>query len=177
MKKIALLAASSLATLAVPVAAGTPDFGWPDTIDLLMQLRLRAETCTALLKSTGNLSVISEGRTTYEAAKDADDTGIAGLIITLVEGGRPENLQLVSTSFKTVGAQLQNICDVAVSVTQTEPGRKMVIVQMPIDRVTNALTSGIPGLWQRRTERDSLESETIRAQLEEAKWPYFEVIR
>ncbi len=87
--------------------------GWPDTIGALAEMRAKAETCVAFLKSSGDKAAIATGRTTYEAAKVEVDGVIAGLTTAQAQGGKPDALPTVLTALRRAGAGLQEVCDAA----------------------------------------------------------------
>ena len=68
------------------------DLGWPETIELLTQQRTQAETCAGTLKSSGDTAAVATGRLTYGAAKAQADGIVAGFTVSLVQGGRPDDL-------------------------------------------------------------------------------------
>ncbi len=165
----------ALAVLA-PAAAATTGVGWPETIELLTQERSQAETCVDVLKSSGDKSAIATGRLTYGAAKAQADGVIAGLTIALVQGGKPDTLPEVLTRLKEAGLGLQEVCDSALKTVSGAGGNKGVVEEIlkgPIEPIVNAISSGVSAVWTRQVEKDKLALETIRAQLEAAKWPDF----
>ena len=172
MRRIALLVA---AALTVPAAAAT-SLGWPETIEQLAEARSKAETCVETLKASSDKAAIATGRITYGAAKAEADGVIAGLTIALVEGGKPDALPTVLTSLKKAGAGLQEVCDAALKTASAAGGTKGVvedILKAPVEPIVNAISAGVGALWTRHVETDKLEQETIKTQLEAAKWPDF----
>jgi hypothetical protein len=168
------------ALLAVTVFAAAPalaqtSLGWPETIDLLAQERTQAETCVETLKSTSDNAAIVMGRLTYGAAKSQSDGVIAGLTVALVQGGEPDALPTILTSLKKAGAGLQEVCSAALTAASAAGNRGLVedILKAPIEPIVNAISAGVSALWTGHVEKDKLELETIRGQLEAAKWPDF----
>ena len=150
--------------------------GWPQTIELLTQERSQAETCVELLKSSGDKGAIANGRITYGEAKAQADGVIAGLTTTLVEGGKPESLPMVQADLEQAGSGLQEICDAAVKMASSASGTKGVVEEMAkgaIEPIVKAISSGVGGLWSQHVEKDALELQTIKTQLEAARWPDF----
>jgi hypothetical protein len=47
------------------------------------------------------------------------------------------------------------------------------IAKGPVEPLVKAISDGVGALWTRHVEKDKLELETKRAQLEAAKWPRF----
>jgi hypothetical protein len=157
-----------------PVYAET-SLGWPETIELLAQERTQAETCIETLKSSSGKAAIVTGRLTYGAAKSQSDGVIAGLTVALVQGGEPDALPTILTSLKKAGAGLQEVCSAALTAASAAGNKGLVedILKAPIEPIVNAILSGVSALWTGHVEKDKLELETIKGQLEAAKWPDF----
>jgi len=172
--KIVFFAPSFLAFSIVSVAAQTA--GWPDTIDLLAQERSQAEACVDLLKSSGDEPTITQGRITYGAAKAAADGVIAGFTVALVEGGKPQNLPRIQANLEKAGVGLQEVCDAAAKAAHAAGGTKGVvdeIVTAAVGPVVDALKLAAGALWTQHVENGKLEQETIKTELDAAKWPDF----
>jgi hypothetical protein len=119
---------------------------------------------------------VATGRLTYGAAKSQTDGVIAGLTVALVQGGQPDALPMVLTSLKKAGAGLQEVCDAALKSASAGGGTKGLvehILKAPIEPIVNAISSGVSALWTGHVEKDKLELETIKGQLDAAKWPEF----
>ena len=158
------------------VAAAQPTIGWPDTVDLLAQEKSQAEACIALLKDAGDKRAITEGRIAYGEAKAAADGVIAGFTIALVQGGKPENLPRTQANLEKAGKGLKEVCDAAITAATAAGGTRGVvdeIVKGAVGPVVDALKSAAGALWTQHVEQDKLEMETIKGQLQEAKWPDF----
>jgi hypothetical protein len=157
-------------------AAQTASIGWPEMTDSLTQLRSRAQSCVEVLKSGSDKAAILASRITYGDAKAAADGVIAGLTTTLVQGGAPGTLPQVQTNVAKAGAGLKEVCEAAVKTASAAAGTKGVIdtiLAAPLEPILMAISSGVAALWTRRVEQDKLELETIKTQLEAAKWPNF----
>jgi hypothetical protein len=165
-----------LLTPVAAYAAQTASVGWPEMTDSLTQLRSRAQSCVEVLKSGSDKAAILAGRITYGDAKAAADGVIAGLTTTLVQGGKPATLPNVRANVEKAGVGLKEVCDAAVKTASAAPGTKGVIdtiLAAPLEPIITAISSGIAALWMRHVETDKLELETIKTQLEAAKWPNF----
>ena len=171
--KIAAACGAMVFLLAPALAQTSVD--WPETIDLLAQQRTQAETCVATLKSSSDKAAIATGRLTYGAAKSQSDGVIAGLTVALVQGGQPNALPMVLTSLKKAGGGLQEVCDAALKTASAAGSRGLVedILKAPIEPIVKAISSGVSALWTGHVERDKLELQTIKGQLDAAKWPDF----
>ena len=177
MRTVAMLGAPFFLVVAATTGAGAAaDIGWPQTIELLTQERTQAETCVELLKSSGDKAAILNGQISYDAARAQTDGVIAGLTTTLVEGGKPDSLPTVQANLEKAGSDLQQICDAAVKTASAAGGTKGVVedvAKAAIEPLVNAISSAVGALWTRHVEKDALELETIKTQLEAAKWPDF----
>lgn len=157
-------------------AAAQPTVGWPETVDRLNEERSQAEACVGLLKDSGDTAAIHKGRIVYGAAKAASDGVIAGFTIGLVEGYRPEKLPPLQANLERAGKGLKEVCNLAVAAASSAGGSKGIVEDLAkgaVEPVVDGLKAGAGALWTRRVEEDKLEIETIKGQLEAAKWPEF----
>ena len=170
-----IVAGLGIMLLAVMATASQPSLSWPETIDLLAQERTQAETCAETLKTSSDKGAVATGRLTYGAAKSQADGVIAGLTVALVQGGQPNALPMILTSLKKAGAGLQEVCDAALKTASATGSKGLVedILKAPIEPIVNAISSGVSALWTGHIEKDKLELETIKGQLDAAKWPEF----
>jgi hypothetical protein len=175
VKRIVLIVLASIlpATLCV---AETP-LGWPEVIALLAKAKTQATACVQVLKSNGDKAAIATAQLTYGMAEAEMDGVIAGLTTALVQGGSPDSLPTARTSLETAGKGLKEICDAAVKTTA--PNTKGVweeIAKGAVEPLFKTISDGVGALWTRHVEKDELELETKRSQLEAAKWPKFQDI-
>lgn len=157
-----------------PVLAQT-SLNWPETIELLAQERTQAETCVETLKTSNDKAAVATGRLTYGVAKSQSDGVIAGLTVALVQGGKPDALPTILASLKKAGAGLQEVCDAALKSASATGSKGLVedILKAPLEPIVNTISSGVSALWTGHVENDKLELETIKGQLEAARWPGF----
>jgi hypothetical protein len=102
------------------------------------------------------------------------DGTIAGLTIALVQGGDPSSLPTAQASLETAGKGLKEICDAAVkTVTPNTKGLWEEIAKGAVEPLFKTISDGVSALWTRHVEKDKLELETKKTQLEAAKWPKF----
>ena len=179
MKRIApfaLLAAAFFSTLASGLySAGAAAVGWPDTIQLLTQVRTQAQVCAGLLKGSNDKTAIGKGALAYGLAQGQMDGLIGGLTTALVMGGNPADLKGLQAAVDKGAAGLKEVCDSAIKLTATA-GTKGVaeeIAKGAIEPLADLVKSAVGALWTRHVEKDKLELETIKTQLEAAKWPAF----
>jgi hypothetical protein len=160
---------------AVAPAGAQTSLGWPDMVALLAQQRSQAEACVQTLKSIRDSAALATDRLTYGVAKSQSDGVIAGLTVALVQGGEPNALPTAQASLRKAGEGLQEICDAALTAASAAGSKGLVedILKAPIEPVVNAISSGVSALWTGHVEKDKLELETIKGQLEAAKWPDF----
>jgi hypothetical protein len=172
VKRIFLIVFASI-VLAVPCSAQSP-LGWPEVIALLTKARTQATTCAQLLKSSGDKASIGRAQLTYGMAEAEMDGVIAGLTTALFQGGDPSSLPSARTSLATAGKGLKEICDAAVkTITPNTKGVWEEIAKGAVEPLIKAISDGVGALWTRLVERDTLEIETKKSQLEAAKWPKF----
>ncbi len=175
MTKPGILSVLAL-VLSASAAAAQPTVGWPETIDRLNEERSQAEACVALLKDSGDAAAIRKGRIAYGAAKAASDGVIAGFTVGLVERYRPEKLPPLQANLERAGKGLKEVCDSAVAAASAAGGSKGIVEDLAkgaVEPVVAGLKDGAGALWARHVEEDKLEIETIKGQLEAAKWPDF----
>jgi hypothetical protein len=174
-----MIFASLLIALAVDSAPAQPTVGWPETVDKLNEQRSQAEACLELLRDSGDRAAIRNGRIAYGAAKSASDGVIAGFTVGLVEGYKPEKLPPVQANLDRAGRGLKEVCDAAVNAAPAS-GTKGVVEDLAkgaIEPVVDGLKAAAGALWERHVKMEELEIETIKGQLEAAKWPDFGSLR
>ena len=155
-------------------AAQAASLGWPEVIDDLTKERTQAETCVGLVKSSGDQTVVAGAKVTYGTARAEMDGVIAGLTTALVEGGKPESLPTVRASLEGSGKSLKAICDAATrTVAPNTKGVWEEIAKGAVEPVVNKISDGVGALWAGHVEKDKLELETKKTQLEAARWPEF----
>ena len=176
MDRTQFLTVSTALCLTMVSATKAAAEGWPDTIDLLTEARSHAQACMDEMRNSGDASAISAGRDTYNAAKAAADGAIAGFTTGLVQGYRPEDLPRIQSNVERAGAKLEDFCNAAIRASAAAKGSRGVlsdILKQAIGPVVDALKSAAGAPWSRHVEMAKLETETIRGQLQEAKWPEY----
>jgi hypothetical protein len=171
-----LFVAASIFIALTGQAAPQRTVGWPDTIDLLNHERSQADECASLLKDAGDKSTIDHGRMVYGNAKAASDGAIAGLEVALIQGYKPESLKGIHADLDAAGAGLQQVCDAAKKAASEAPGTKGIvsdIVKAAVEPVIGAIKDGVSALWSRHIEQEQAEIDSIKGQLQAAKWPVF----
>jgi hypothetical protein len=174
VKRIALLVAASIWIFPATLCKAQTALGWPEVIDLLTKARTQATTCVEVLKSSGDKAAVASARLTYGMAESDMDGVIAGLTTALVEGGDPDRLPTVRTSLETSGKGLKEICDAAVkTITPNTKGVWDEVARGAVEPLFKTISDGVGALWARHVQIENLELETIKSQLEAAKWPKF----
>lgn len=171
----AMVFAGSLATLGAASAHAGPTVGWPETVDQLNEQRSQAEACLELLKDSGDAAAIRNGRIAYGAAKSASDGVISGFTVGLVEGYAPEKLPPLQANLDRAGKGLKEVCDAAVNAAPAA-GTKGIVDELAkgaVEPVVDGLKAAAGALWDRHVKMEELEIDTIKGQLEAAKWPEF----
>ena len=172
MKRLFLIVLASIVppTLCVSQA----NLGWPEVISLLAKARTQATTCVQVLKANGDKAAVARAQLTYGMAEGEMDGIIAGLTTALVQGGNPDSLPTARVSLETAGNGLKEICDAAVkTVTPNTKGVWEEIAKGAVEPLFKTISDGVGALWTRHVEKDKLELETKKTQLEAAKWPKF----
>jgi hypothetical protein len=172
VKRIALIVLASI----VPstLCMGQTAFGWPEVIALLAKAKTQATICVQVLKANGDKPLIASAQLTYGMAEGEMDGIIAGLTTALVQGGDPNSLPIARASLETAGKGLTEICDAAVkTVTPNTKGVWEEIAKGAVEPLFKTISDGVGALWTRHVERDQLDRETKKTQLEAAKWPKF----
>ena len=174
VKGIVLIGFACVLIIPTTLCAAEATLGWPEVIGLLAKARTQATTCVQVLKSDGDKPTLKRVELTYGIAEGEIDDVISGLTTALVEGGAPDSLRTVRTSLETAGKGLKEICDAAVkTVSPNTKGVWEELAKGPIEPLIKAISDGVSALWTRRAERDKLEIETKKSELEAAKWPKF----
>jgi hypothetical protein len=172
VKRIVLFVFASIVPATLYAAQAT--LGWPEVNALLAKARTQAITCVQVLKSNGNKAALAKAQLTYGMAEGEMDGVIAGLTTALVEGGNPDSLPTARTSLGTAGKGLKEICDAAVeTIPPNTKGVWEEIAKGPIEPLIKAISDGVGALWTHHVEKERLELESTKTQLEAAKWPKF----
>ena len=74
------------------------------------------------------------------------------------------------------GAGLQQVCDAAKKAASDASGTKGIvsdIVKAAVEPVIGAIKDGVSALWTRHIAQEQAEIDSIKGQLQAAKWPEF----
>lgn len=178
MKRFVLIVSASVWIIPVTLCAAQASLGWPEVLALLAKAKTQATACVQVLKANGDKASVARAQLTYGMAEGEMDGIIAGLTIALVQGGDPSSLPTAQASLGTAGKGLKEICDAATKTIA--PNTKDVLgdmVKAAVEPLIKAISDGVGALWTRHVEKDKLELETTKSELEAAKWPAFADIR
>jgi hypothetical protein len=157
------------------------DIGWPEAVGRLAGERSNAENCAAALKGYGDKQQVSRGQLAYGEAKANFDAVINGLITALTEGGNPKSLPSLKTDLELGASSLREFCkmasDLLPSSSATNKGILDDIVKGAIQPVIDALSKGVAAIYNNHRNDNALSRETIKTQLEAAKWPNFAEVK
>ena len=168
-----------LASIA-PGISQAADIGWPEAVGRLAGVRSKAETCAGLLKGHGDQQQVSQGEMVYADAKANFDGVIAGLVAALTERGDPKSLPSLETDLEQGATSFKTFCQTVGDLLPSDSGRKGIledIVKAAIEPVINALSAAVATLYNNYRKDDALTRETIKTQLEAAKWPDFAEVK
>jgi hypothetical protein len=178
---LTLITTLALLISMAPGISRAADIGWPEAVGRLAGERSKAETCAALLKGYGDEQQSSRGQLAYGDAKANFDAVIAELITALTEGGNPKSLPSLETDLEHGASSLREFCktasDLLPSSSATNKGILDDIVKGAIQPVIDALSEGVAALYNNHRKDDALTRETIKTQLEAAKWPNFAEVK
>jgi hypothetical protein len=156
------------------------DIGWPEAVGRLAGERSKAETCAALLKGYGDPQQNFHGQLAYGEAKANFDAVIAELVAAFTEGGNPKSLPSLETDLEHGAMSLGRFCQTVSDLLPNTPGRKGVLADIAkgaIQPVIDALSAAVAALYNNHRKDDALTRETIKTQLEAAKWPNFAEVK
>ena len=174
MKPFAFAAAIFVAGL---LAAGhASEIGWPEAVSRLAGERSKAETCGGALKAYGNPQQLAQGQLAYGIAKAAYDAVIAGLLTALTEGASPKSFSSLNSALEDGASNLAKFCESVGNLLPSEAGQKGVLVDIvkgAIEPAVQALSQAVAAIYNNHRKDNALTRETIKTQLEAAKWPNF----
>jgi len=174
LKPFAFAAAMFIAGL--PAAAHPSEIGWPEAVSRLAGERSKAETCGGALKAYGNPQQLAQGQLAYGIAKADYDAVIAGLLTALTEGASPKSLSSLNSALEDGASNLAKFCESVGNLLTSEAGQKGVLVDIvkgAIEPAVQAVSQAIAAIYNNHRKDNALTRETIKTQLEAAKWPNF----
>jgi hypothetical protein len=173
-----LIALALLISIA-PAISRAAEIGWPEAVGRLAGERSKAETCAAMLKGYGDTEQVSQGQLAYGEAKANFDGVIAGLVAALTEGGNPKSLPSLETDLEHGAEGLGKFCKTVSDLLPKSSGRKGVLADIAkgaVEPLIKALSEGVATIYN-NYRKDQLTRETIKTQLEAAKWSNFAEVK
>jgi hypothetical protein len=149
---------------------------WPDAVAEVTKWRTVATGCLAGLKEHGKAPDIAQGRIVYAKAKSDSDAVIAGLIVALSDGGKPASLSDLRAKLENGTSNLANFCKMVDTLAPTTPGQRNFITELLkafTEPAINKLSAAVTVLYENYRTDTAARRETIRIQLEAARWPDF----
>ena len=135
--------------------------------------RSQVKTCVTMLKKYGSKPAKDRGAVVYDEAKAEYDAVIAGLIVALAEGERPVSLPDLEARLQRGFEKRTSFCKSARAVMPPPPtGQKGPLADV-VSGAVGPLVEAVKALWLRKMDANAQANETIKLQLEDAKWPPF----
>jgi hypothetical protein len=155
---------------------------WEDAVAQLSGARTKAEISVSLLKKFGGSSGIARGRLIYTDAKAEADAIIAGLIVALSVNGQPERLSSLKERVERAVsglARLRNIAESQLPKLESVIRDLNVgdILNVAIEHLQKPLLDAVVTLYNNYRTDNELTRETIRRQLEAARWLDFAAVK
>jgi hypothetical protein len=116
----------------------------------------------------------------YGEAKANFDGVIAELITALTEGGNPKSLPSLETDLERGATSLGKFCQTVSDLLPSTSGQRGVladIVKAAVEPLIKALSEGVATIYNNSGKEAALTRETIKTQLEAAKWPNFAEVK
>ena len=176
MKFISFFVASLVLFLPASFAITQPSaLTWPDAVAEVAKWRSIATACIASLKQYGAETDIAAGRTAYAKAKSDSDAVIAGLIVALSEGGAPTTLSDLHARVERSASALADFCKIAERLEPSTSGQKGVldILNAITKPAIDKFSAAVAALYENYRTDTARRRETIRTELEAARWPDF----
>ena len=112
----------------------------------------------------------------YSKAKADTDAVIAGLIIVLSENGKPASLSDLDSKLEDAVSGLSDFCKAVNELLPGASGERGVweeLLKASIEPLIATLRAAVGTLYADYQKASALTRETIRTQLEAARWPDF----
>jgi hypothetical protein len=142
--------------------------------------RSRAKTCVVMLKKYGDQAAIDRGAVVCGGAKAEHDAVIGGLETALAEDARPVSLSDLQARMQSGFDKRTAFCDLALARIPPDVSGQKGPVEEIVKGVAGPLVDAVKAIVLRAMDRhyqvDDKSDETIRLQLEDAKWPSFESV-
>ena len=161
----------------------TQTIGWQEAVARLATERTRAETGAALLKKHGAATTVDRGALAYGEAKAEVDAIVAGLIVALAQGREPTSLPELEARLERATQAGAAFGALVRSAVPSRAGEKNWLADLThglLGGAVGPVADAVKAIWldaaQARREADRLKTETIKTQLEDARWAPFAAI-
>ena len=154
---------------------------WPDAVADVAQWRTIATACVGsfkeFAKEYSKEADIVAARMAYAKAKSDSDAVIAGLITALSEGGKPESLSDLHARLERSVSNLEEFCKTAERLVPNVPktSRRRSFLFEILNAITkeakDKLYTAVASIYEYYKGEPEKIRETIRRQLEAARWP------
>jgi hypothetical protein len=114
-----------------------------------------------------------EGAVAYNEAKAEYDAVIAGLVVALAESERPVSLPDLETRLQRGFEKRTSFCEAARAVMPPPPTGQKGSAEEIVSGAVGPLVDAVKAIWLRKMDANAQTNETIKLQLEDAKWPSF----
>jgi hypothetical protein len=164
------------------------EMGWQDAIDQLTEQKYNAISCAEVYKKYHGEKKSPQGQLVYGEAQAGFNGTIAGLITALSEGEKPESLESLDKKLEQGASKLLNFCKMSADLLPPgSTGQRDTLDAIVeglgragagIEAVLKALPDGVRTLYSDYIKPEKrLIQETIKTNLEAAKWPDFGEIK
>jgi hypothetical protein len=165
-----------LAPAAARAQAAAPAMTWPEAVELLVLERDSAELCARVAKRflpEGDKVALTEAELGYETARAEFNGVIAGLQAALIQREEEPALATVESRVAAGTETRRTFCQRAKAIEPPpEPGEKGLLDEAVSGTVAAVLEAGVT-VWSKIRDDDKQRRESLRAALDEAKWPPF----
>jgi hypothetical protein len=152
-------------------AAADPPIDWDKAVADLRGERDRAVACAARARTLD--AEKADGLSfRYGMAKAEVDAVIAGLKVRLTQGGAPGDLQGLQARMRKGVEEREAFCRLVLERAPLEPGQKGILADV-LGALAEPLVNAVRSLWEARQKASAAVGESIRYELEAARWPAF----
>jgi len=159
---------------AAPAAKSPPrPMSWQEASATLTQVRTKAEGCAAIVKARGEAGLVARVALDYEAARSEMEGVISALMNANTNDERPE--VVLSAHVANSNASVEKVCLAAKSVSSPDAGAKGFWAEVVGATIGPVLNAGLE-LWREYRRGNEMRRETIKTQLESARWKDFSAV-
>lgn len=159
--------------------AQSGSIGWQEAVLRLSAERGRAENAARLLKQLGDKAAVDHGRLIYGDGRAEVDALIDGLLVALAQGEGPSSLPELEARLQRAVEAREALSALVKPLLLHRMGEKDLPIAELIEMagaIIPSLLEAVRTLWVQVRDADRLKAETIRTQLEAARWRDFAAI-